>query len=175
MKTILENWLGLPWSWLGLPWSWLYYSKGYGPQRTRLRTLVHLYIHTGVHSYVHTVDGRNSRTLFETLNDRLPLKNSSHSRQTFRKHVSDDSQHLIFRPEKIGQANKNMQKQKCLTLFVRIVRSWKQIDLKIESSIKFCFGCTYAQVCAIEFSTLTESVREFLPSTVGLHGVFLRG
>ena len=40
------------------------------------------------------------------------------------------------------------------------------MDLKIESSVKFGFGCTYAQVCAIKFATLTESVREFLPSTV---------
>ena len=64
-----------------------------------------------------TVDGRNSRTLFETLNDRLPFKNSSHSRQTFRKHVSDDSQHLIFRPTKKNVTRKKRAKTKVFYIF----------------------------------------------------------
>ena len=42
-----------------------------------------------------------TETFLETLNDRLPLKHTSHRPQTLAKHVSDDPRHLIFRlPEK---------------------------------------------------------------------------
>ena len=36
----------------------------------------------------------------QTLNGRLPLEQSSHSRQTLRKRVSDDSRRFIFRRRK---------------------------------------------------------------------------
>ena len=85
----------------------------------------------------------------ETLNQRLPLKNNSHSRQTLAKHVSDDSQHFIFRPKKNWVGKNIGREERFCAIFVRFLRSWSKIDLKIESSVKFCFGCTYSPVCAI--------------------------
>ena len=44
---------------------------------------------------------RKNMTTTQTLNDRLPVKNSSYAPQTLGKRVSDDSRHFIFRlPEK---------------------------------------------------------------------------
>ena len=90
------------------------------------------------------------RFFYETSNGRLPLEHGSHTRQTFRKRVSNDSQRFIFRHWKFFFDEKFGLKFWFFAIFARFRRSWRQTDLKINFHVKFCSGYTRPEVCAIQ-------------------------
>ena len=98
----------------------------------------------------------------QTLNGRLPLKQSSHSHETWPKYGSDDSQHFIFRHRKNFFGEHFGSKNQFFADFVGFRGSCDQTDVNSNLYVKFCFRTTDSEVCT------TENHREYVCFTSNL-------
>ena len=95
-----------------------------------------------------------------TLNERLPLENSSHSPQTLAKRVSNDSQHFIFRLSKMFSSGLFNDFHQFLHVFRIILKSCTFLDVSGICSMKNYTMWTKYHPCTMQkvvFHTLSKS------------------
>ena len=80
--------------------------------------------------------GLPRKLFWKTLNGRLPLKHSPFKNLKLSKHVSDDPRHFIFQPPKTFFPDLFGQQKKLFAVFVKIMRSYTQMDVTCRFSMK---------------------------------------